>query len=49
MLKLLAADPRIARPFREEGDWFSLELQDERDLTVALKWFDRAYQGVSKA
>jgi len=49
MLKLLAADPRIARPFREEGHWISLELADEKDLTDVLKWFDRAYQGAKKS
>jgi hypothetical protein len=44
-LKLLNSDSRIARPFREDGHWITLELQDEKDLADALKWFDRAYQG----
>ncbi|HWZ45387.1 MAG TPA: hypothetical protein VNW97_18070 [Candidatus Saccharimonadales bacterium] len=48
MLKLLAADSRIARPFSEAGHWISLELADEKDLTVALKWFDRAYRSARK-
>lgn len=46
--KQLEADERIARPFREDGKWISLDLRDERDLTHALKWFDRAYRSCGK-
>ena len=42
--KLLAADRRIAGPFREEGAWITLELSDASDLNVALKWLERAYE-----
>lgn len=43
-LKLLEADPRIAHPLREDATWISLELTDEKDLAIALKWFDLAYR-----
>ena len=46
--KLLEADERIARAFREDGKWISLDLRDERDLTHALKWLDRAYRSCGK-
>lgn len=48
VLKLLEADPLIARPFRENASWISMELQDEKDLSDALTWFSRAYQGARK-
>jgi hypothetical protein len=39
--KRLEADARIANP---DAKWISLELDGEKDLTKALKWFDLAYR-----
>lgn len=49
MLKLLANDPRIASPFREDGQWIALELTDEKDLSEALKWLGRAYESARRS
>jgi hypothetical protein len=49
LLKLLANDPRIASPFREDGKWIALELQSEKDLNEALNWLGRAYQGARQS
>jgi hypothetical protein len=42
--KMLETDPRIAGALKEYGNWVSLELNDERDLTNTLKWLDLAYR-----
>lgn len=42
--KMLAAEPKIVDPTREDAKWISLQLNNEQDLAVALKWFDLAYR-----
>ena len=42
--KMLEGDPRLRGSFREEGKWIALELESEKDLADALKWFDLAYR-----
>jgi hypothetical protein len=42
--KLLEADSRIANPLQEDAKWIRLELESEKDLADALKWFDLAYR-----
>ena len=41
--KMLESDPRLRGSFREEGKWIALELESEKDLADALKWFGLAY------
>ena len=41
--KMLEADPRVRGSLREEGKWIALELESEKDLADALKWFGLAY------
>ncbi len=41
---MLEADPRILGPLKDEAKWITLELESEKDLAEALKWFDLAYR-----
>jgi alpha-beta hydrolase superfamily lysophospholipase len=45
--KMLESDPRIAAPSRPDANWITFELESDKDLAGALKWFDVAYHACS--
>jgi hypothetical protein len=46
--QLLMSDARIMRPESEDGKWISFEVNSEKDLSDAIKWFDHAYRASSQ-